>query len=100
MHPSVVIHDFHVVGVALAPHEAHAPALIHADAVLPGAVGAKRLEAVPWRHPELIQRLGGVKLGSLRRATRYSSSGTARFLSRRNNLSVSRSRKLRITRPP
>jgi hypothetical protein len=62
MPPSVVVHDFHVVDAALAPHKTDAPALIHADAVLPSAVGAKRLEAVPWRDPKLIQRLGGVKL--------------------------------------
>src|SRR5258706_11741463 len=48
MRSSVVVHDLHVFRAAVTPHEAHAPLVVDADAVLPVAVAMQPLEPVLW----------------------------------------------------
>ena len=57
----MVVDDFHVVGVALPPHEADTIVIIDPDAVLALALAGQRLQPVSGRHAEFIQRHGGMQ---------------------------------------
>jgi len=57
----MVVDDFHVVGVALPPHEADAILIIDPDAVLALALAVQRFQPVSGRHTQIIQRHGGVQ---------------------------------------
>ncbi len=46
----MVVHDFHIVGVAVPPHEADAILIIDPDAVLALALAVQRLQPVSGRH--------------------------------------------------
>jgi hypothetical protein len=54
----VIIHDFHVEGIALFPVEADSPLIIDPYAVLSGTVPAKHFETISWRHTEVIKGSG------------------------------------------
>ena len=56
----MVIHDFHVEGVALVPVEANPPLIIDPYTVLSGTFPAKHLETISWRHTEVIKGSGVV----------------------------------------
>jgi len=61
----MVIHDFYVVGVALAPCEADAPLVVDPNAVLTLAVAFQRLELVSGegrKRPEIRRRVEHVQL--------------------------------------
>ena len=52
----MVIHDLHVVGVIVLPAETDPPLIVDPDAVLALPVACKRLEPVPGRDSEILQR--------------------------------------------
>src|SRR3990172_4207303 len=56
----VVVADLDVMGVSVLPAEADSPLVVDPNAVLADAVPGEALQAVPWRHAELVQSLGGV----------------------------------------
>ena len=56
---SVVIDDFHVVGVAVSPTEADAPLIVNPDAVLAFALPLQGFEPIGRRNAQIIQH-GGV----------------------------------------
>jgi len=58
----MVVHDFYVVGVAIAPHKANPPPIVDANAVLPFAVPVQRFEAVARRRGEVAQVGGDIQL--------------------------------------
>jgi len=49
------------MGSSIHPAEADSPLGVDPNAVLASAVPDETLQAVPWRHAELIQSLGGVQ---------------------------------------
>ena len=57
----MVVDDFHVVGVALPPHEADAISIIDSDAVLAVALAVQSLQLVSGRNIQIIQRYGGLQ---------------------------------------
>jgi hypothetical protein len=65
----MVIHDLHVVGVALAPYEADAPLVVDSDAVLTLPVAFQRLQLVSGegrKRPEVRLRVQHVQLAKSR----------------------------------
>jgi hypothetical protein len=57
----MVVYDFHIVGVAVPPHEANAILIIDSDAVLALALAVQSLQPVSGRHTQIIQRHGGMQ---------------------------------------
>ena len=57
----MVVDDFHVVGFVLPPHEADAVLIVDPDAVTALALPVQRLQPVSGRHPQIIQRHGGMQ---------------------------------------
>jgi hypothetical protein len=92
----VIIHNFYVEGIALAPHEAHSELIIHADAVLAGAVAAQSFQLISRRHFQVSSATAAFRIASFLNARNCTSKGSRRFLPDRHNLSVSLSRKLAI----
>lgn len=62
---SMVIHDLGVPGVAVREAEAEPPLVVDPDTVGSPAVAAQRLQPVPGRHPEKVERCGSVQLSEL-----------------------------------
>jgi hypothetical protein len=58
---SVIIHDHHVVRIAIAPFEADPPLAIDPDAELPEPVTAQRFQAVAWQSPQILERAAAVQ---------------------------------------
>lgn len=56
----MVIDEFHVEGIAVAPPKAHPPLVVHPDTVLTGAPARKLLELIAWRHPQVVEGFGRV----------------------------------------
>jgi len=59
---SVVIHNFNVMRVPVAPHKTHPPLVVDANAVLSKPVTGQCFQPVARRHPQKIQRSGSVDL--------------------------------------
>jgi hypothetical protein len=55
---SVIVDDFHLMGVVIAPEEADPPTLVDADAVLAGPVALERLQMISGRAPKILQSPG------------------------------------------
>jgi hypothetical protein len=60
---SVVIGDFDIVGVAIAPNEAKPPLVVDADAVLSAPIILQRLQMVAFGQPQIGKALCLVQLG-------------------------------------
>lgn len=60
----MVIHDLHVIGTVV-PAEADSPLIVDADAVLPRAVPAQRLQAISRRDAEVCKGDGVVEHSEL-----------------------------------
>jgi hypothetical protein len=57
----MVVDDFHIVGVAVPPHEADAILIIDSDAVLALALAVQSLQPVSGGDIQIIQRHGGMQ---------------------------------------
>ncbi len=55
----MVIHDFHVVGIAVRPAKTYTPLIVDADAELTVAFPSKLLQPVARWNAEILQRLSG-----------------------------------------
>jgi hypothetical protein len=58
----MVIHDLHIVGVAVLPAKADAPLIIDANAVLSLSIPSQRLRPVARRCPKVLKRARVVDL--------------------------------------
>jgi hypothetical protein len=47
---SVIVNNFHVVGVTVTPHNAHTPLIVHPNTMLSLAIMGQRLKAIARRH--------------------------------------------------
>jgi hypothetical protein len=57
----MVVDDFHIVGVAVPPHEADTILIIDSDAVLSLALAMQGLQPVSGGNIQIIQRHGGMQ---------------------------------------
>lgn len=62
---SVVIDDLDVFGPFIGPQKAQTPLIVDPNAVLPGAITAKRFQPVPRRDSHEFQRCRSVQLHEL-----------------------------------
>jgi len=53
----VIVGDFNVERVGLAPHKAYSPLVVDPDTVLTLAVAAKFFQSVSGRNPDILQRV-------------------------------------------
>ena len=56
----MIVNDLDLVRVTISPPKADPPLIVDANTVLTGAIAFQRLETVPRRHSEIVQRLGRV----------------------------------------
>jgi hypothetical protein len=61
----MIVDDFDIVGLSLAPAEADSPLVTDSDTVLASAGAAKLLQAISRRQTQVVQRFGGVKHAKL-----------------------------------
>jgi hypothetical protein len=54
---SVVVSEFHVVSLAIAPDETDPPLVVDPDAVLALTIPAQRLEAIAWYDAQFVKAL-------------------------------------------
>jgi hypothetical protein len=59
--PLVVVDNLDIERVAVAPHKANPVLIVNPDTVLPRTLSAKRLQPVPGRHPEILQRHSSIQ---------------------------------------
>lgn len=57
----MVVDNFHIVGVAVPPHEAYAILIIDSDAVLALALAVQSLQPVSGGNIQIIQRYGSMQ---------------------------------------
>ncbi len=58
----MIVGDFDLVCVAVAPHEADPVLIVDPDAVLPCALTLKRLQAITGKKSKIGKHLGGMNL--------------------------------------
>ena len=58
----MVVDDFHVIRIAVAPNEAHAEPVVDSNAVLTTAVALESLQPVAREDGQVLQAMGGVQL--------------------------------------
>jgi len=58
---SVIVTNLDALGVAVLPHEADAPLVVDADAVLPAAIARQRFQPVRRRNAQIIKTLCGIQ---------------------------------------
>ena len=73
----MIIHDFYVVAVTVAPNEADAPLVVDPDRVLTLSLSSQGLQSIPWRRSQDSQLRRGVKLQQF--AQGYSFDGAESF---------------------
>jgi hypothetical protein len=61
----VGIDNFDIVRIPVFPAKAHAPVVVHANAVLSLPISLEWLQPITGRNPQIIQALGGVELNEL-----------------------------------
>jgi len=70
----MIVHDLHVVSVALAPTKAGPPPVVDPHAVLAFSITAECLETVAWWHAQVVELTRAVQVQQL--ATGRSLKGT------------------------
>jgi hypothetical protein len=58
----VVVHNFHFVGISVAPHKADAPLIVDANAVLPSPVPVESFQAIASRSSQIGELPGKMYL--------------------------------------
>jgi hypothetical protein len=61
----MIIHDFDIVGIAIAPDKADAPLVVDANAVLPFPITSQRFQVIARRRPQIAKFRGDVQLPQL-----------------------------------
>jgi len=59
----MIVGDFHIAGVSVAPVKADSPLLIDPNAVLSGSIPCQLFQPITRGPPEVVQMLRGVKNG-------------------------------------
>jgi len=78
----MIVRDLDLVGITMPPLKADPPLIVDPDAVLAGTVAGKLLQAVPGRHAEVVESLGGIEDQQLaQRGTLYAGRPPAHRLS-------------------
>jgi hypothetical protein len=93
----VVIHNLYVAGVACIPNEADPVLIIDTNAVLTLSIARKGFQPVSGRMVKLFSSRAALRTMSFRTAERRMVGGILRLLPVSQSISVSASRKLRIT---
>jgi hypothetical protein len=75
---SVVIDDFHIVGITVFEPKAQPPLVVDADAVLAAAPALQWFQAVAGRNAQVVERGSGIELRSFFKASRCTSCGSFR----------------------
>ena len=57
----MIVNDFHVMGISLAPDETNAPLVVDANAVPSGAIALEHLQPIAWRHAQIEKLNGGIQ---------------------------------------
>ncbi len=57
----MIVNDFDIVSVSVAPDETNPKLVIDADAVLTGSIALQSLQAVAWRNPQVFKPCGAVE---------------------------------------
>jgi len=57
----VIIDELNVTCIVVAPPKAHSPLIVDPDAVLTRAFARELLEAIAWRHAQVVEGLGRVE---------------------------------------
>ena len=58
----MIIHNFHLVWAILPPHEAHAPLIVDANALLPCPITRQCFQPIARWHAQVIQPGGDLQL--------------------------------------
>lgn len=61
----MVIYNFHIEGVVVTPTEADAPLVVDTYRVLSGPIALQLLQAIGWRHPQIIKTHRSMKHAEL-----------------------------------
>jgi hypothetical protein len=61
----VIIYNFDIVGIAIAPDKADAPLVVDADTVLPFAIASQRFQVIARRRPQIAKFGGDIQLPQL-----------------------------------
>jgi len=61
----VIVHDLHVIGIAIFPCEAHSELIIDPNAVLSFTIAFERFQPIGWRYAQIVQRFCSRKHGQL-----------------------------------
>jgi hypothetical protein len=51
---SMVIRNFHIVGITIDEPETDAPLVIDSNRILPSSISSQLVEPISWRNPEVI----------------------------------------------
>lgn len=58
----MIIHDFHIMRVAVSPTKTESPAIVDTDAVLTGSIAFQSLQSISWRCSQVTQFGRGIQL--------------------------------------
>ena len=61
----MIVHDFHIVGIAVAPNKADAPLVVNADAVLSFSIAFQRFQVIAWWRLQIAKFGGDIQLPQL-----------------------------------
>ena len=84
----MIVNDFHIFGACGGPAEADAELVIHADAVLPGAIALEQLQPIPGRYPKITQATGNFQLPKLAPRDRFDTGESSHTLTRRQSFRI------------
>jgi hypothetical protein len=71
VYPSMVVHNFDVIGSSCRPTEAQPELVVHSDAVLPSTVAFERFQRISRRNTEVIQAERDLQLTKLASRNRF-----------------------------
>jgi hypothetical protein len=61
----MIVHNFHIMRLAILPREANSPPIIDPNAVLPDPAPFERFEMIARRYSKVLQASGGIKVKEL-----------------------------------
>ena len=93
----MIVDDFYVVAVAIAPHETGAPRIIDSDRVLPFPVSSKCFQLIPRRRSQNLQFRSRVELEQLPQGHAFDGAKTFAVMILKEFLSVPRAKTLNHT---
>jgi len=95
--PLVIVDDFHVVAVAIAPDKTDAPLIIDSDRVLPFPLSSECFQLIPWRSSQNPQFRSRVELEQLPQGHAFDGAKTLAVMILKQFLGVPRAKALNHT---